>query len=109
MQSLLYKVPHPTNAPYLRKYLSSLLGKIPDLVRERLEDLEIDIETLSQEQIVTTLQNECIRKKTAKSLKKHLGFDSSVCEVFNETSSFRCSNQKKHKKMSKKDCGCAYP
>jgi hypothetical protein len=111
MQSLLYKVPDPRNSAYLRKYLSSMPGKVPELVRTRLEDLDIEIEDLSlaglQEQIVTALQKECIRKKTTKSLKKHLGFDSSVCEVFNETSSFGCSHQKKSpKKWSKSDCGC---
>jgi hypothetical protein len=60
-----------------------------------------------QEQIVTALQNECSRKKTTKSLKKHLGFDSSVCETFTETTSFGCSHQKKtSKKWSKQHCGC---
>jgi hypothetical protein len=57
MQALLYKVPDPRNSAYLRKYLSSMPGKVPELVRTRLEDLEIDIEDLSlaglQEQIVT--------------------------------------------------------
>jgi hypothetical protein len=60
MQTLLNKVPDPRNSAYLRKYLSSMPGKVPDLVRDRLEDLDIDIEDLSlaglQEQIVTALQ-----------------------------------------------------
>jgi hypothetical protein len=68
MQTLLYKVPDPNNTAYLRKYLSSLPGKVPDLVRERLRRFDIDIEDLSlaglQEQIVTALQKECMRKKT---------------------------------------------
>jgi hypothetical protein len=61
MQDLLYKVPDPENVAYLRKYLSAMPGKIPDLVRDRLEDLEVDISELSlaglHEQIVTALQN----------------------------------------------------
>jgi hypothetical protein len=68
MQDLLYKVPDPENIAYLRKYLSAMPGKVPELVRERLDDLEIDISELSlaglQEQIVTALQKECLRKKT---------------------------------------------
>jgi hypothetical protein len=47
MQSLLYKVPDPSNSAYLRKYLSSLPRKVPDLVRTRIEDIDIDIESLS--------------------------------------------------------------
>jgi len=47
MQNLLYKVPDPNNTAYLRKYFSSMPGKVPDLVRQRLEDLDIDIEELS--------------------------------------------------------------
>jgi hypothetical protein len=101
MQDLLYKVPDPENIAYLRKYLSAMPGKVPELVRERLDDLEIDISELSlaglHEQIVTALQKECLRKKTNKSLKKHLGFDSSVCDVFTETFSFGCNQNKKTK------------
>jgi hypothetical protein len=86
-------------------------GRVPDLVRDRLEDLEIDISELSlaglHEQIVTALQKECMRKKTAKSLKKHLGFDSSVCDVLLKLTSFGCNQKKKSKKWSKTDCGCS--
>jgi len=88
--------------------LSSLPGKVPDLVRQRLEDMEIEIDELSlvglQEQIVIALQNECMRRKTTKSLKKHLGFDSAGCEVFTETSSFGCSHNKTSKKVHSKSC-----
>jgi len=111
MQSLLYKVTDPSNTAYLRKYLSSLPGKILDLVKSRFEDLDIDIETLSlaglQEQIITALQQEWMKRKTAKSLKKHLGFDTAVCEVFKETTSFGCTHQKsKPRKGTHKDCDC---
>jgi hypothetical protein len=76
MQDLLYKSRDPNNHAYLRKYLSVMPGKIPDLVRERMEEEDIDIEELSlagiHEQIMTTLQKECIRRKTAKSVKKEI-------------------------------------
>lgn len=41
MQDLLYRTPDPHNVAYLRKYLSAMPGKIPDLVRERLEQLNV--------------------------------------------------------------------
>jgi hypothetical protein len=97
MQDLLYKVPDPENVAYLRKYLSAMPGKVPNLVRDRLEELDIDISQLSlaglHEHIVMALQKECLRKKTNKSIKKQLGFDSSVCDTFAETYHFGC-NQK---------------
>jgi len=59
MQDLLYRASDPDNVAYLRKYLSSMPGKIPDLVRELLETLNIDLEELSlegvHENIFTTL------------------------------------------------------
>jgi hypothetical protein len=105
MQDLLYKSPDPDNVAYLRKYLSTMPGKVPDLVRDRLEELNIDITQLSlaglHEHIVMALQKECLRRKTNKSVKKQLGFDSSVCDIFAETYHFGCN-----KKNVKKDCGC---
>ena len=86
MQDLLYKALDPENVAYLRKYLSAMPGKIPDLVRERLETMEISLEELSlaglHEHIVTSLQKECLRRQTNKSVKKQLGFDSSICDTF---------------------------
>jgi len=42
-----------------------------------------------------------------KSIKKQLGFDSSVCDVFTETSNFRCHKKKKTKSSCKKGCNCS--
>jgi hypothetical protein len=47
-----------------------------------------------------------MRKKTSKSLKKHIGFDSSVCEAFTETTSFGCTHKKQSRKWSAKTCDC---
>ena len=73
MQDLLYRSPDPHNVVYLRKYLSAMPGKILDLVRERLEQLDVDMEDLSlaglHEHITTTLQKECLRRKTNNSVK----------------------------------------
>ena len=67
MQDLLYRSPDPDNVAYLRKYLSAMPGQIPDLVRERLEDLDIGLEQLSlaglHKHVVTALQKECLRRK----------------------------------------------
>jgi hypothetical protein len=110
MQDLLYRCPDPDNVAYLRKYLSAMPGKIPDLVRERLEQLDVDLDDLSlaglHEHITTTLQKECIHRKTSKSVKKQLGFDSSVCDIFVETYHFGCSPKKGRPDHCKSDCGC---
>lgn len=101
MQNLLYKVPDPDNVAYLRKYLSAMPGKIPNLVRERLETLEISLEELSlaglHKHIVTALQKECLTRQTNKSVKKQLGFDASICDTFAETYHFGCQKQGKKK------------
>ena len=85
-------------------------GKIPDLVRERLETLNIDLEELSlaglHEHIVTTLQKECMRRKTNKSVNKQLGFDSNIYDVFAETYHFGCKPKQGKKESCKTDCGC---
>jgi hypothetical protein len=47
MQDLLYKVHDPDTVAYLRKHLSALPGRIPDLVRERMEANHVQIEDLS--------------------------------------------------------------
>jgi hypothetical protein len=98
MQGLLYKVPDPRNTAYLRKYISSMPNPVPELTRKRLEDEDIEIETLSlaglQEQIIIAIQEECIRKKMAKSLKKQLNVSSSACEIFKETSNYGCFKPK---------------
>jgi hypothetical protein len=56
MQNLLYKVPDPRNSAYLRKYISSLPNPVPELVRKRIEDEDIILESLSfagvQEQVI---------------------------------------------------------
>jgi len=110
MQDLLYKAPDPDNVAYLRKYLSAMPGKIPDLVRERLETMEISLEELSlarlHEHIVTALQKECLRRQTNKFVKKQLGFESSICDTFAETYHFGCQKQNKKKDSCKRDCGC---
>jgi hypothetical protein len=110
MQDLLYKSPDPDNVAYLRKYLSAMPGKVPDLVRDRFEELNIDITQLSlaglHEHIVMALQKECLRRKTNKSVKKQLGFDSSVCDTFAETYHFGCNKKNVKKESCKKDCGC---
>ena len=73
MRDLLYKSRDPNNLAYLRKYLSVMPEKNSDLVREIMEEEDIDIEIFSligiHEQIMTTLQKECICRKTAKSVK----------------------------------------
>ena len=59
MQDLIYKARDPQNTAYLRKYLSAMPGRIPDLVKARFEVENIDIENISlvglHEQIVFTL------------------------------------------------------
>lgn len=66
MKDLLYKAPDPDNVTYLRKYLSAMPGKIPNLVKERLETMEIGLEELSlaglHEHVVIALQKECLRR-----------------------------------------------
>jgi hypothetical protein len=114
MQGLLYKVPDPRNIAYLRKYLSSMPNPVPELTRKRLEDEDIEIDTLSlaglQEQIIIAIQEECIRKKMAKSLKKHLNVSSSACDIFKETSNYGCFKPKakphSHNKTQKTSCNC---
>lgn len=110
IQDLLYKAPDPENVAYLRKYLSVVPRKVPNLVRDRLEELDIDIPQLSlaglHEHIVMALQKECLRKKTNKSIKKQLGFDSSICDTFAETYHFGCNKKHPRKESCKKDCGC---
>jgi hypothetical protein len=73
MQSLLYKVPDPRNSAYLRKYLSSMPGKVPELVRDKTRRLRNRHRRSFSCRIARTnchcLQKECIRRKTAKSLK----------------------------------------
>jgi hypothetical protein len=108
MQNLLYKLPDPTNKAYLRKYISSLPNPVPDLVRKRLEDEDISLETLSiaglQEQVVQAIQEECIRRKNAKALKKRLGLKSSACELFETTASYGCSTKQDKKTTKKTSC-----
>jgi hypothetical protein len=91
------------NPAYLRKYLSAMPGRIPDLVRERMEEEQIDIEEISlagvHEQIMTTLQKECMCRKTAKSVKKQLGFDGSICDIFVETYHFGCGRSNTRRKI----------
>jgi hypothetical protein len=110
MQDLLYRSPDPDNVAYLRKYLSAMPGQIPDLVKERLEDLDIGLEQLSlaglHEHVVTTLQKECLHRKRNKSVKKQLGFDPNICDIFAETYHFGCKSKKLKKDSCKKDCGC---
>jgi hypothetical protein len=112
MQSLLYKVPDPRNTAYLRKYLSSLPNPVPELTRKRLADEDIEMETLSlaglHEQVIIAIQEECNRRKHAKSMKKHLGLASSACELFEETSSYGCfkPKHKSHKTTNESSCHC---
>ena len=110
MQDLLYRASDLDNVAYLRRYISAMPGKIPDLVREHLETLNIDLEELSleglHEHIVTTLQKECLRRQTNKLVKKQLGFDSIICDVFAETYHFGCKPKQGKKESCKTDCGC---
>jgi hypothetical protein len=111
MQGLLYKVPDPRNTAYLRKYVSSMPNPVPELVNKRLENEDIDMETLSlaglHEQVVTAIQEECVRKKVAKSLKKQLNLSSQSCEIFKETSSYGCFKPKPKPKSTKSSsCTC---
>ena len=110
LQDLLYKYIDPNNPAYLRKYLFVMPGKIPDLVRESMEEEYIDIEELSlteiHEQIMTTLQKECIRRKTAKSVERKLRFDGFVCNIFGETYHFGCIKAKGKNKSCGDNCNC---
>jgi hypothetical protein len=110
MQDLLYKYHDPHNVTYLRKYLFVISGRIPDLVKEQIESKHIDIEDLSlaglQEQIMTTLQKECMRHKTSKSVKERLGFDHSVCDIYAKTYHFGCGKNKHMKSSCGEHCKC---
>jgi hypothetical protein len=70
------------------------------------------METLSlaglHEQVITAIQEECNRRKNAKSMKKHLGLASSACEIFEETSSYGCfkPKAKSHKTTHESSCQC---
>ena len=109
MQDLLYRCLDPHNVAYLKKYLSSMPGKIPEMVREILEQLDVDIEDLPlaylHENIIISLQKECLRRKTNKPVKKKLGFDAGVCDIFAETYHFGCNQHKGHKTSCKPDYG----
>lgn len=75
-------------------------GRIPNLVSTGFEAENIDIEniflTRLHEQIIFTLQKECLRKQTAKSVNKQLGFNASVCDIYVESYHFGCKNKKKN-------------
>ena len=45
-------------------------------------------------------------RKKNKSVKKQLGFDSSVCDIFVETYHFGCNKKNVKRDSCKKDCGC---
>lgn len=111
MQGLLYKVPDPRNTTYLRKYVSSMPNPVPELVNRRLENEDIDLETLSlaglHEKVVTAIQEECVKKKVAKSLKKQLNLSSATCDIFKETSNYGCFKPKPKPKSTKSSsCTC---
>jgi hypothetical protein len=63
MKYLLYKIGNPSDPMYLRYYIASWPRIIPNLVRQRLQDLKIDIEDLSLAklhlEIEKTLQDAC--------------------------------------------------
>jgi hypothetical protein len=83
---------------------------VPELVNKRLENEDIDMETLSlaglHEKVVTAIQQECVRMKVAKSLKKQLNLSSQSCEIFKETYSYGCFKPKA--KKSSKTSSCTY-
>ena len=74
MQSLLYKTTDPHNVAYLRYYVASMHGKIPEFIESYFKKNNIQIENMSfaslHQHIVTILQKECAATKVKKIFKK---------------------------------------
>ena len=47
MQKLLYQAPDPHNVAYLRYYITSMPGRIPDLINQYIETNKVNIENSS--------------------------------------------------------------
>lgn len=109
MQKLLYQAADPHNVAYLRYYIASMPGKIPDLINQYIEANKKTIENYSfaavHQMIVSILQKECASEKAKKNFKKQMHFSTKLCNNFAETYDFGCSS-KSRKEVSKDSCSC---
>jgi len=112
MQKLFYQAPDSHNVAYLRYYIASMPGKIPDLINQYIETNKINIENWSfvaiHQMIVSILQKECAAEKAKKNFKKQMHFSTKLCNTFPETYNFGCQSKSKSKalKKSKATCSC---
>ena len=110
MQKLLYQATYPHNVAYLRYYIASMPGKIPDLLDQYIQSNNIQIESLSfaalQQLIITLLQKECAAKKAKKNFKKQMNFSTKLCNNFAETYDFGCHKNSRKNTASKQ---CHFP
>ncbi len=114
MQKLLYQASDPHNVAYLRYYIQSMPGKIPDLINQYIADHKVNLEGQSfaaiHQLIVTILQKECAESKAKKNFSKQMHFSTKLCNNFKETYNFGC-HKKSERKVSKKakfdnSCSC---
>ena len=75
MQKLLIQSGKATDPAYLKHYLRSFLGHVPDAVEQYLKDKNINYRDLSiahlHHHILATWQEHCLEKQVSKDFKRH--------------------------------------
>ena len=85
MQNLLVSLGKSSELAYLKHYLRSFLGHVPDAVEQFLKDKHIDIRGMSLAQlhayILHTWQEHCLGCRASKYFKRHQGmYSASFCK-----------------------------
>ena len=115
MQKLLIQSGKATDPAYLKHYLRSFPGHVPDAVEQYLNDKNIDYKDISIAQlhhhILETWQEHCLEKRVSKDFKRHQNmFTPSFCKNVAQMPDWGCgehnrghlqSSCKYHHKKSK--------
>ena len=110
MQKLLISSGNADKPAYLKHYLRSSLGHVPDVVEQHLKDKNIPLEGLSLAQlhgfIMETWQEHCLEKRVARDFKRHSSmFSPGFCKDVAKMPYWRCgAHNRGH--FGRDSCSC---